>query len=52
MTETAAKAHVILPSASFAERDGTVTNSERRVQRVTKAVEACRFLKGRLADHL
>ncbi|MDO9324972.1 MAG: molybdopterin-dependent oxidoreductase [Methanoregula sp.] len=39
MTETAAKAHVVLPSASFAERDGTVTNSERRVQRVTKAVE-------------
>ena len=39
MTETAAKAHVILPSASFAERDGTVTNSERRIQRVTKAVE-------------
>ena len=39
MTETAAKAHVILPSAAFAERDGTVTNSERRVQRVRKAVE-------------
>ena len=39
MTETAAKAHVILPSASFAERDGTVTNSERRVQRVRKAIE-------------
>ncbi|MFA5237759.1 MAG: molybdopterin-dependent oxidoreductase [Methanoregula sp.] len=39
MTETAAKAHVVLPSASFAERDGTVTNSERRVQRVRKAVE-------------
>jgi formate dehydrogenase (coenzyme F420) alpha subunit len=39
MTETAAKAHVILPSASFAERDGTMTNSERRVQRVRKAVE-------------
>ena len=39
MTETAAKAHVILPSASFAERDGTVTNSERRIQRVRKAVE-------------
>jgi formate dehydrogenase (coenzyme F420) alpha subunit len=39
MTETAAKAHVILPSASFAERDGTVTNSERRVQRMQKAVE-------------
>jgi formate dehydrogenase major subunit len=39
MTETAQKAHVILPSAAFAERDGTVTNSERRVQRVRKAVE-------------
>jgi formate dehydrogenase (coenzyme F420) alpha subunit len=40
MTETAEKAHVILPSAAFAERDGTFTNSERRVQRVRKAVEA------------
>jgi formate dehydrogenase (coenzyme F420) alpha subunit len=39
MTETASKAHVVLPSASFAERDGTMTNSERRVQRVRKAVE-------------
>ena len=39
MTETASKAHVILPSASFAERDGTMTNSERRIQRVRKAVE-------------
>ena len=45
MTETAAKAHVILPSASFAERDGTVTNSERRIQRVTKAVEPLGFSK-------
>jgi formate dehydrogenase major subunit len=39
MTETAQKAHVVLPSAAFAERDGTFTNSERRVQRVRKAVE-------------
>ena len=39
MTATARKAHVILPSASFAERDGTFTNSERRVQRVRKAAE-------------
>lgn len=38
MTETAARAHVVLPSAAFAERDGTYTNSERRVQRVRKAV--------------
>ncbi|MFZ0004486.1 MAG: molybdopterin-dependent oxidoreductase [Methanoregula sp.] len=39
MTATAAKANVVLPSASFAERDGTVTNAERRVQRVRKAIE-------------
>jgi len=39
VTETAEKAHVLLPSAAFAERDGTFTNSERRVQRVRKAVE-------------
>ena len=39
MTETAGKANVVLPSASFAERDGTVTNAERRVQRVRKAIE-------------
>ena len=38
MTETAEKAHVVLPSAAFAERDGTFTNSERRVQRVRQAV--------------
>lgn len=39
MTETAAQAKVVLPAASFAERDGTVTNAERRVQRVRKAIE-------------
>jgi formate dehydrogenase major subunit len=39
LTETAEKAHVVLPSAAFAERDGTFTNSDRRVQRVRKAVE-------------
>ena len=39
MTDTAARANVVLPSASFAERDGTVTNAERRVQRVRKAIE-------------
>ena len=27
-------AHVVLPAASFAEKDGTFTNAERRVQRV------------------
>jgi predicted molibdopterin-dependent oxidoreductase YjgC len=30
---------VILPATSFAEKDGTFTNSDRRVQRVRKAIE-------------
>jgi predicted molibdopterin-dependent oxidoreductase YjgC len=39
LTPTAELADVVLPaSASFAESDGTVTNSERRVQRVRRAV--------------
>ena len=37
--ETAEIADVVLPATSFAEKDGTFTNSERRVQRVRKAVE-------------
>ncbi len=39
MTETAKFADVVLPSACYAEKEGTFTNSERRVQRVRKAVE-------------
>ena len=38
LTETAALADVVLPAACFAEKDGTFTNTERRVQRVRKAV--------------
>ena len=38
MTETAKMADVILPSCCFAEKDGTFSNTERRVQRVRKAV--------------
>jgi formate dehydrogenase alpha subunit len=38
MHETADRAHVILPATSFAEKDGTFTNSERRVQRVRQAI--------------
>ena len=38
-TETTRFAHVILPGASFAEKEGTFTNGERRVQRVRKAIE-------------
>jgi formate dehydrogenase alpha subunit len=39
LTETAQLAHVVLPGASFAEKDGTFTNTERRVQRVRKVIE-------------
>ena len=39
-TETAAVADVILPATAFAEKEGTFTNTERRVQRVRKAVTA------------
>jgi predicted molibdopterin-dependent oxidoreductase YjgC len=39
MTETSALADVVFPAASFAEKDGTFTNTERRVQRVRKAIE-------------
>ena len=38
MHETAQIADVVLPATSFAEKDGTFTNSERRVQRVRRAV--------------
>ncbi len=37
LTETAKMAHVVLPAASFAEKDGTFTSTERRVQRVRAA---------------
>jgi predicted molibdopterin-dependent oxidoreductase YjgC len=40
LTRTAEMAHVVLPSAaSWCEDEGTVTSSERRVQRVRKALE-------------
>jgi formate dehydrogenase alpha subunit len=37
--ETAEIADVVLPASSFAEKDGTFTNSERRVQRVRRAIK-------------
>jgi len=40
LTETAAVADVVLPATCFAEKEGTFTNSERKVQRVRKAVDA------------
>jgi formate dehydrogenase major subunit len=39
LSETAKLADVILPATSFAEKVGTFTNTERRVQRIRKAIE-------------
>lgn len=39
MSPTAEMADVVLPGASFAEKDGTFTNSERRVQLIRKAID-------------
>jgi len=39
LTETAELADVVLPAACWAEKDGTFTNAERRVQRIRKAVD-------------
>ena len=39
MSETAKHADVVLPGTTFLEKDGTFTNTERRVQRVNKAAE-------------
>ena len=53
LTETAQTADVVFPAASFAEKDGTYTNTERRVQRIRKAVsppgeslEDCQIIAG------
>ena len=39
MTKTSELADVVLPGASFAEKDGTFTGTDRRIQRVRKAIE-------------
>jgi formate dehydrogenase alpha subunit len=39
LTATAQVADVVLPAATFAEKDGTFTNTERRIQRVRKAID-------------
>jgi formate dehydrogenase alpha subunit len=38
LSDTAEYANVILPAAAFAEKDGTYTNTERRVQKIRKAI--------------
>ena len=40
MNETAEYADIIFPASSFAEKDGTFTNSDRRVQLIRKAIDA------------
>ena len=39
LTETARVADVVLPAASYAEREGTVTNTERRLQKTGKVID-------------
>ncbi len=41
LTETAKMANVVFPSKCFAEKEGTFTNSERKAQRVRKAIDSC-----------
>jgi predicted molibdopterin-dependent oxidoreductase YjgC len=48
LTETARYADVVLPGASFAEKDGTYVNTERRVQLARKAVPAPGAARGDL----
>ena len=58
LTETAQLADVVLPATTFAEKDGTFTNTERRVQRIRKAIEPIGMAKAdwwitcRLAEKL
>ncbi|MEJ2196990.1 MAG: NADH-quinone oxidoreductase subunit NuoG [Desulfuromonadales bacterium] len=40
MSPTAEQADVVLPAASFAEKDGTFTNAERRIQRVRHGIKS------------
>jgi len=40
MTETAELADVVLPAAAWAEKDGTYTSTERRVQYIRKALNS------------
>lgn len=46
LTETAQYAHVVLPSCAFIEKEGTVTNTERRVQPMHRVLKA----KGQAKD--
>jgi predicted molibdopterin-dependent oxidoreductase YjgC len=49
MNETAELADVVLPASSYAEKEGTYTNTERRIQRVRQAIEPLGATKPDLA---
>ena len=48
LTETARYADVVLPGASFAEKDGTYVNTERRIQLARKAMDPPGHARGDL----
>jgi predicted molibdopterin-dependent oxidoreductase YjgC len=48
LTETARYADVVLPGASFAEKDGTYVNTERRIQLAHKAIDPPGLARGDL----
>ena len=45
LTDTAKRAHVVFPAAAFAEKEGVVVNSERRLQRAARALSPRRGAK-------
>ena len=51
MTETAALADVVLPAASFLEKDGTFTNTDRRIKRARKVIDSPGEALARRRDH-
>ena len=51
-TDTTALAHVLLPAAGWGEKDGTVTNSERRISRQRAFLPAPGEAQAGLVDHL
>jgi formate dehydrogenase alpha subunit len=58
LSRTGTHAHVVFPSATFAEKSGTITNLEGRVQRIVKAVDSVGESRpdwqivGQVAEHL
>jgi predicted molibdopterin-dependent oxidoreductase YjgC len=52
LSETAKFATVVLPAASFAEKEGTFTNNDRRIQIIQKAIEPDANSFTRLGNYL